>query len=47
MYHVACLAKNRVPKHVVQCFLEAWPTHNGVAEVEVVEQGGELLSTFA
>ena len=46
MYHVACSVKNRVPKHVVQCFIYMWLTHHGGQEVVVVDQG-ELESTLA
>ena len=41
------MAKNRVPKHVVQNCIERWLTHHGVPDIVVVDQGGEFESTFA
>ena len=36
MFHVARSVKNRIPKHVVQCFLHTWWTHHGVPQIFVV-----------
>ena len=38
MHHVPWLVKNRVRKHVLQCFIEKWLAHHGVPEMEVVDQ---------
>ena len=47
VYQVACLVKNRGPKHVVHCFTEMWLTHSGVPENVVVDQGSDFESTCA
>ena len=37
MYHVACLALNKVPKHVMQVFMDKWLTHHGVQEIVEID----------
>ena len=42
MYHVACMVKNREPKHVVQCFIEVV-----CQKIVVVDQGSKFGCTFS
>ena len=47
VYHVACLVRSRVPKYVMQVFVEMLLTRYAVSVTVVVDEGCEFESTFA
>ena len=44
---MASLVKSRVPKHVIQRFIEMRLTHYGLPGIVVVGQGGEFGTTLS